>query len=408
MAAPPSCAFAFVPLSSFLPSFAAAHRRRPFTSAARPAPSLNMVITASKPTTKPQSPCFSSGPCKKRPGYQLERALSDAPLGRSHRSKLGKAKLLDAITRTKQILQIPEDYRVAIVPARLAHRRCVASGAGAGEPVHRGRVRLAAGSVRRQQGPRRGVHLQRHHVGRARAGGARLHRRRSQRAEHLRRHVGGVRHARAVEQGGRAHVLVAKGAGRRGGARHAGAVAARRGAAGDVRAAAAAAKDLPHDQEGQAGRGAVPGQRDQHGVHAVRGGLPGRAQVVREHRRAGGADRALAAQPGGAGGLCGAQRVGALPGEGEGAPLEHVGVPDAGPGQGAGQAAGAHAGRRARGVRHQLVPRRAAGAARVVRRHGGGGRPARADALDRVGVRRAVAVNILLRFFDALLRRAPC
>lgn len=75
-----------------------------------------MVVAATKPAIKPASPCFSSGPCKKRPGYVLEEALADAPLGRSHRSKLGKAKLAEAIDKTKQILRIPEDYRVAIVP----------------------------------------------------------------------------------------------------------------------------------------------------------------------------------------------------------------------------------------------------------------------------------------------------
>lgn len=76
-----------------------------------------MVVAATKPTTKPASPCFSSGPCKKRPGYVLEDALADAALGRSHRSTLGKAKLAEAIERTKDVLQIPDDYRVAIVPA---------------------------------------------------------------------------------------------------------------------------------------------------------------------------------------------------------------------------------------------------------------------------------------------------
>jgi phosphoserine aminotransferase len=76
-----------------------------------------MVVTASKPTTKPASPCFSSGPCKKRPGYVLADALADAPLGRSHRSALGKQKLELSLQLTREILQIPDDYRVAIVPA---------------------------------------------------------------------------------------------------------------------------------------------------------------------------------------------------------------------------------------------------------------------------------------------------
>jgi len=69
-----------------------------------------------KPTVKPAVPNFSSGPCAKRPGYKLEN-LKDAPLGRSHRSSLGKAKLKKSIDETKRILEIPEDYLVGIVPA---------------------------------------------------------------------------------------------------------------------------------------------------------------------------------------------------------------------------------------------------------------------------------------------------
>lgn len=75
-----------------------------------------MVLATSKPVTKPQSPCFSSGPCKKRPGYDLSIALADAPLGRSHRSKIGKEKLAEAIRRTREILQLPDDYLCGIVP----------------------------------------------------------------------------------------------------------------------------------------------------------------------------------------------------------------------------------------------------------------------------------------------------
>ncbi len=69
-----------------------------------------------KPTATPRSPNFSSGPCTKRPGWDLS-ALNDACLGRSHRSKLGKAKLKEAIDRTRAILQVPSDYRIGIVPA---------------------------------------------------------------------------------------------------------------------------------------------------------------------------------------------------------------------------------------------------------------------------------------------------
>ncbi len=69
-----------------------------------------------KPASKPINPCFSSGPCAKHPGYSIEE-LKDAPLGRSHRSSVGKDKLFQSIARTKQILNIPENYRVGIVPA---------------------------------------------------------------------------------------------------------------------------------------------------------------------------------------------------------------------------------------------------------------------------------------------------
>lgn len=76
-----------------------------------------MVVAAGKPTTKPVSPCFSSGPCKKRPGYDVATVLADAPLGRSHRSKVGKEKISEALRRTREILQLPDDYLCAIVPA---------------------------------------------------------------------------------------------------------------------------------------------------------------------------------------------------------------------------------------------------------------------------------------------------
>lgn len=69
-----------------------------------------------KPATRPNCANFSSGPCAKRPGWALE-ALKSAALGRSHRSKLGKAKLADVIERTRKVLAIPADYRIGIVPA---------------------------------------------------------------------------------------------------------------------------------------------------------------------------------------------------------------------------------------------------------------------------------------------------
>lgn len=72
--------------------------------------------SAARPGRKPGNPCFSSGPCAKRPGWSLDN-LADAPLGRSHRSKPGKEKLAEVIERTNQLLGVPADYRTAIVPA---------------------------------------------------------------------------------------------------------------------------------------------------------------------------------------------------------------------------------------------------------------------------------------------------
>jgi phosphoserine aminotransferase len=69
-----------------------------------------------KPVARPKIPHFSSGPCAKRPGWTPE-ALADALVGRSHRAKAGKAKLVEVVDRSRAILGIPRDYRVAIVPA---------------------------------------------------------------------------------------------------------------------------------------------------------------------------------------------------------------------------------------------------------------------------------------------------
>ena len=69
-----------------------------------------------RPAVRPARPFFSSGPCAKRPGWTPE-ALKGALVGRSHRSKPGKAKLKDAIERTKKLLGVPDGYRCGIVPA---------------------------------------------------------------------------------------------------------------------------------------------------------------------------------------------------------------------------------------------------------------------------------------------------
>ncbi|MBX2811229.1 MAG: phosphoserine transaminase [Myxococcales bacterium] len=73
-------------------------------------------MTVHLPKQKPTNPNFSSGPCSKRPGFVLD-ALKDAALGRSHRSKLGKAKLQEVIDRSRTTLNIPDNYLLGIVPA---------------------------------------------------------------------------------------------------------------------------------------------------------------------------------------------------------------------------------------------------------------------------------------------------
>src|SRR6184192_3198136 len=73
-------------------------------------------MTVAKPASRPNVPHFSSGPCAKRPGWNPEN-LKDAALGRSHRAKVGKAKLKQAIELTREVLEVPADYRIGIVPA---------------------------------------------------------------------------------------------------------------------------------------------------------------------------------------------------------------------------------------------------------------------------------------------------
>jgi phosphoserine aminotransferase len=73
-------------------------------------------MTTTTPAVRPAVPHFSSGPCAKRPGWSLQ-TLTDALLGRSHRSKIGKAKLKRAIELTREVLEVPADYRIGIVPA---------------------------------------------------------------------------------------------------------------------------------------------------------------------------------------------------------------------------------------------------------------------------------------------------
>jgi phosphoserine aminotransferase len=73
-------------------------------------------MTIAKPAQRPTAPHFSSGPCAKRPGWNPQN-LKDALLGRSHRAKVGKAKLKLAIELTREVLEVPADYKIGIVPA---------------------------------------------------------------------------------------------------------------------------------------------------------------------------------------------------------------------------------------------------------------------------------------------------
>jgi len=73
-------------------------------------------MTVAKPALRPRVPHFSSGPCAKRPGWTPQN-LKDAAIGRSHRAKIGKAKLKLAIELTREVLEVPVDYKIGIVPA---------------------------------------------------------------------------------------------------------------------------------------------------------------------------------------------------------------------------------------------------------------------------------------------------
>jgi len=75
-----------------------------------------MTTRPPRPNARPANPRFSSGPCSKRPGWSFE-SLGDAMLGRSHRSAQGREKLERAIALTREVLQVPHDYRIGIVPA---------------------------------------------------------------------------------------------------------------------------------------------------------------------------------------------------------------------------------------------------------------------------------------------------
>ncbi len=74
------------------------------------------MSSAPRPAERPQNACFSSGPCAKRPGW-TPSALADALVGRSHRSKAGRARIQEVLDRSRALLGVPDDYRIGIVPA---------------------------------------------------------------------------------------------------------------------------------------------------------------------------------------------------------------------------------------------------------------------------------------------------
>src|ERR1700744_3949019 len=76
----------------------------------------DIMNTLAKPAMRPARPQFSSGPTVKHPGWKLSD-LEGAPLGRSHRSKAGKSRLKAAIDRTREVLRVPDDFLIGVVPA---------------------------------------------------------------------------------------------------------------------------------------------------------------------------------------------------------------------------------------------------------------------------------------------------
>src|SRR5664279_440053 len=74
------------------------------------------MSSAPRPNTRPKNACFSSGPCAKRPGWSVS-ALAGAFVGRSHRSKEGRARIQEVLDRSRALLGVPDGYRIGVVPA---------------------------------------------------------------------------------------------------------------------------------------------------------------------------------------------------------------------------------------------------------------------------------------------------
>ena len=262
-------------------------------------------MTTTMPGVRPAVPHFSSGPCAKRPGWSLE-ALKDAaarPLApRQARQGPAQGRHRPHPRRPRRSRRLPHRHR-----ARLRHRRrrdgaCGRCSAPARSTCWPGRASARAGSPTSSSSSSSTtpassrpptassptspavdsdadvvLHLERHHLRRARAE-RRLDRRRPRGPHHLRRDLGGLRAGPRLGQARCRHLLLAEGAGRRGGARHADPLAARGRAARELHARLAAAEDLPPDHGRQADRGHLRGRDHQHALDARRRG---------RHRRAG-------------------------------------------------------------------------------------------------------------------------
>ena len=243
------------------------------------------------PAARPRAPFFSSGPCAKRPGWSLANLKTDSarPLAprearqgapearhRPHPRGAGRAGRLPHRHRARLRHRRRRDGAVVDArrpPGRHAGlgklRRGLGHGCGQAAQARRrprdrrGLRRAARPLAGRHQEPRRGLHLERHHLRRARAE-RRLDRGRPRGPDDLRRHLGGLRAEARFRQARCGHLLLAEGAGRRGGARHADPLAARGRAARELQARLAAAEDLPHDQGRQAHRGHLRGRDHQH------------------------------------------------------------------------------------------------------------------------------------------------
>ena len=278
------------------------------------------------PTLRPGNPSFGSGPTAKRPGWSLA-ALEGALLGRSHRASAPKARLAEVIERSRALLGIPADYRIGILPGSdtgafecamwsLLGARGVdvlafeSFGDGwlidiekaAASSPKRGRMIAPYGALPDLSAvdPDRDMVF----CWNGTTSGVRIPdgdwiSDRSRGADLVRRHLGRVCHEAAVGQARCRDLVLAEGAGRRGAARHAGAVAARGRAAGEPSPGLADAQAVPPDQGRQADRGHLQGRDHQHALDAGGRGRARRAALGRSDRRAAGAwsSAASAASP---------------------------------------------------------------------------------------------------------------